>query len=191
MSMTNQEREGQMLAQMRELISQQEREKAEAEYLAQQKAREARSPEGRREAARVAVEAQEARAKDLAAAKALLVHEGSLSAADVEALTEAELMHTAGFEWHGNIASQSERERKIDELARDGSYAEFDDAARLAWSKSLGFDDVRSFDRYAAEFNPSLRPTFGQPGDPVSTEGPWTGSGNADDGATEGGESNE
>jgi hypothetical protein len=149
---------------MAETLAAEKRAEIEAETKASADARHARSPEGRREAAQRAVEAREAQERDAQLARELIVAEGA-APADVEGLSDVEALHYGGFRWSAAVANPQEKDRKADEMARSGEWAEMPDSARVEWARALNISDLAVMDRYASDFG-VVRPTFSKDGDP-------------------------
>lgn len=112
------------------------RAEVKAEIEADAAARAAATPEGRRLAAEQALKAREQRAKMIEGARALVAAESGLSADDVAALGERELLHAAGIERQPELMNVQERDAAAIALAEQ--WHTLPEAERLAKARELG-----------------------------------------------------
>jgi hypothetical protein len=114
-----------------------ERADAEAAAAAELERERANNPEGRREAARAAAEAAEARRRDVADARVLLVSEGRYSEDQVADFTNVEVLHQAGIEVRADLMSRREKDEAAIELASSGKWRTMSDMEKWQASRDL------------------------------------------------------
>lgn len=117
----------------------------------------ARTPQGKRERAAADFEAAQERDAEVEKASRVLQTRG-MSEEDVAALTPDEVLHSSGFQWIPEVASQEEKDTAT--LALAPKWGEMNLDERLAASKDLGFD-IGTFEEFVGESGHKFEPTFG------------------------------
>ena len=147
MSMTNQEREGQLKSLLRDLA----RAEVEAEHEAREKARAEASPEGQEKIARELLAKREARAEKLMLARVKLEEEGfeSESGVSVEKLSDAEALHFSRLgNFDANVANMREKNAEAERLVHSGEWKALNETERWEACKALNVSSPEIMDRY-------------------------------------------